>query len=207
MRILFTGVSPLFTKQFIDSFTTRWQNYTEGLESFTTPVDMVDINSQEEQWDSLNAIVDELQTHRKGEHVYYLGGSLDNLIYSIWANAKNENIDDDFIQKCMPIVSESMRFIDVIYYIPVSKYVATEVSSEYDEIRNLYTSVTQLWQEDSSPLFPKDDRPPIIELVGGVDEQLELMSLYMDEDGDAIGAQGIIDPGELEELEKAFGIK
>ena len=43
--------------------------------------------------------------------------------------------------------------------------------------------------------------------VGGVDEQLELMSLYMDEDGDAIGAQGIIDPGELEELEKAFGIK
>ena len=61
--------------------------------------------------------------------------------------------------------------------------------------------------EDEAPFFPKDDRPPVIELFGDAESKIEIISLYMDDQGDSIGAQGIIDPSELEDLEKAFGIR
>lgn len=206
MRISFTGLSCFTDQKFINKFQGKWPNYLES-GGFYTPDDMELINSQEEQWESLNTMVDVLQDYRNNDHVFFVGSPIDNLIYSMWANAKGHDIDDDFIQKCMPIVSESMRFIDVIFYTPNTKFNGVEIDEQYEEISHLYSAVMKKWEEDESPFFPKDDRPPVIEIFGDVESKLEIISLYMDEQGDSIGAQGIIDPSELEELEKAFGIK
>lgn len=207
MRLSFTGLSCFTTQKFIDKFVSKWPDYIHSGENFYIPDDMSLINSQEEQWESLNSIIDTLQDYRNNDHVFFTGSPIDNLVYSMWANAKGYDIDDEFIQKCMPIVSESMRFLDIIFYSPDSKMNEVKVDDQYLEINHLYSAVMKKWVEDEAPFFPKDDRPPVIELFGNDESRLEIISLYMDDQGDSIGAQGIIDPTELEELEKAFGIK
>ena len=207
MRISITGVSQLQDDDLIDRLTKRWPNYIPSQENFYTPDDMTLVNSQEEQWESLNSMIDVMQEYRNNDHIVYRGCPLDNIVYSIWANAKGYDIDDDYIQKCLPVVSESMRFLDIIFYIPNSGMNEIELNEQYDELQNLYTAVTSKWSEESSPFYPRDDRPALIEIFGNVETQLEMISLYMDENGDSIEAQGIINPNEIEDLEKAFGLK
>ena len=207
MRLSFTGLSCFSDQSFIDALTDRWPSYTHAGENFYTPDDMTLINSQEEQWENMNKIIDTLQDYRNNDHVFFTGSAIDNLIYSMWANAKDYDIDDEFIQKCMPIISESMRFVDIIFYTPNSKFNSIEMEEQYEELQHLYSAVMSKFSEDTSPFFPKDDRPPVIEIFGDAKSKIEIISLYMDEQGDSIGAQGIIDPNELEDLEKAFGIK
>ena len=207
MRISFTGLTQLYSCSFFDKFTDKWPNYLQSSVNSYTPDDITLVTSQQEQWENLNDIIDEMQQYRNNDHVYYHGSAIDNAVYSIWANAKGHDYEDEYIQKCLPIVAESMKFIDVVFYVPNTKHDDTDVSSDFDEIQNLYTAVNSKWQKDESPFFIKDDRPPVIELFGDDEQRVEIISLYMDEQGDSIGAQGIIDPGELEELEKAFGIK
>tara|TARA_A100001011_G_C14285005_1_gene833242 strand:+ start:1039 stop:1662 length:624 start_codon:yes stop_codon:yes gene_type:complete len=207
MRLSFTGLSCFTDQKFIEKFVDRWPDYLQAGKNFYTPDDMSLVNSQEEQWESLDEMVELMQDYRNNDHVFFTGSPIDNLVYSMWANAKGYDIDDEFIQRCMPIVSESMRFLDIIFYNPDSKFNNIEIDEQYHEISHLYSAIMKKFSEDEAPFFPKDDRPPVIELFGDVESKIEIISLYMDDQGDSIGAQGIIDPSELEDLEKAFGIK
>ena len=56
----------------------------------------------------------------------------------------------------------------------------------------------------------KDDRPGIIEVFGNRRERVELIKLYLDDEGDFIEPGNIISQEELQEMEKmkkAFGIE
>ena len=207
MRISFTGLTHKYSSEFFDKFMNRWPNYLQSSTGSFVPDDISLVTSQQEQWENLNKLVDEMQEYRNNDYIFYHGSAIDNIVYSIWANAKGHDYEDEYIQKCLPIVAESMKFIDVVFYVPDTKHDVTDIDEQFDEIQNLYTAVNGKWQDDESPFFIKDDRPPVIEIFGDTEQRLEIISLYMDEQGDSIGAQGIIDPGELEELEKAFGIK
>jgi len=226
MRIAISGTACQGKSTLIKDFLENWPNYNtpektyrdiiieQGLEHSST-------TNKNTQWAILNFMIDELQKTRKGDKVIFDRCPLDNIVYSIWASAKNEtDIDDDFIKKCMPLVRESLRFIDVIFFTPITKTAPVEIvddelretKKEYiEEIDNIFKAVHRDYMNNpKSSFFVEDDRPGIIEVFGNRIERIELIKLYLDNDGDFIEPGNIITPEELAEMEKmkkAFGIE
>ena len=120
----------------------------------------------------------------------------------------------------MPLIRESLRFLDIIFFTPITKVAPVELeeddlrdtNSEYiSEIDNIFKAVHRDYMNNpKSTFFAQDDRPGIIEVFGNRRERLELIKLYLDDDGDFIEPGNIITPQELEEMEKikkAFGVQ
>jgi hypothetical protein len=171
--------------------------------------------SEDVQWEILNQMVDEQQKHSGNAKMIFDRCPLDNIAYTMWANAKG-NVSDKFVEKCIPIVRESMRFLDIIFFIPISKSFpvqieddgAREVDKFYiEEIDHIFKTIYAQWREDTDVFFPKEDSPAVIEIFGSPAERIEMMKLYIDNDGDAINEQGIINPSEVAELQKLFGLQ
>lgn len=226
MRIAISGTACQGKSTLIKDFLETWPNYNtpektyrdviieQGLEHSST-------TNKDTQWAILNFMIDELQKTSKRDNVIFDRCPLDNLVYSIWASAKNEtDIDDAFIKKCMPLVRESLRFIDVIFFTPITKTAPVEIvedelretKKEYiEEIDNIFKAVHRDYMNNPrSSFFVEDDRPGIIEVFGNRIERIELIKLYLDNEGDFIEPGNIITPEELAEMEKmkkAFGIE
>jgi len=200
MRIAISGTACQGKSTLIKDFLDTWPNYNtpektyrdviieQGLEHSST-------TNKDTQWAILN--------------------------FSIWAEAKKESdVDEEFIKKCMPLVRESLRSIDIILFTPITKAAPVEVvedelretDSQYiNEIDNIFKAVHRDYMNNPrSTFFVEDDRPGIIEVFGNRKERLELIKLYLDNDGDFIEPGNIITPEELAEMEKmkkAFGIE
>lgn len=170
--------------------------------------------SEDIQWKILNQMVDEQQKYTTSDKIIFDRCPLDNIAYTMWANAKGI-VSDKFVEKCIPIVKESMRFLDIIFFIPISKSFPIEVEDNGDrevdkyyieEIDHILKTIYAQWREDTDVFFPKEDSPAIIEVFGSPQERVEMIKLYLDNDGDAIDEQGIINPTELADLQKMFGL-
>ena len=83
MRISFTGLTQLCTSSFFDKFTDKWPNYLQSSVNSYTPDDITLVTSQQEQWENLNDVIDEMQQYRNNDHVYYHGSAIDNVVYSL----------------------------------------------------------------------------------------------------------------------------
>ena len=216
MRIAISGTACQGKTTFIKDIKANWPAMIVPEKSYRDVLGKNHSKNTDEdtQWKILDFMVEEQQNYRKGDKVVFDRCPLDNIVYSIWANGK-EKISDEFISKCIPLVYESMKFLDIIFYIPITKHAPVaieedgvrEADQEYiTEIDHIFKTMYQQWMQADSPFFPKDDRPAMIEVFGNRVERLEMMKLYLDEEGDAVGEQGIINPTELAALEKAFGI-
>jgi hypothetical protein len=216
MRIAISGTACQGKSTFIEDMNTAWPSYIIPEKSYRDilPEDHSKKTSEDTQWEILDFMLENLQEYRKGDMVIFDRCPLDNIVYSIWANGKG-NISDEFISKCIPLIYESMKMLDVIFFIPITKHAEVELEEngtrdadeEYvTEIDNIFKTMYQQWLQPDSPFFPKDDRPAIIEIFGNRQQRIQMASLYIDEDGSAMGEQGIINPTELAAYEKAFGL-
>lgn len=170
--------------------------------------------NQDTQWTILNHLVDDLQQYSKDDNVIFDRCPLDNIVYSLWAEDKGESdIDSDFIKKCMPIVQNSMHSLDIIFYIPITKAAPVipiprenrEVDYTYiTEIDNIFKAISyQLTNTNVSPFFPKEDRPPIIEIFGTPEERIQMIKLYLNDEGNLIDEESsILSPDNISMMEK-----
>ena len=221
MRIAVTGSACQGKSTLIQDMLKEWPSMTVPESSYR---DIIKNNSQshskhtdeDTQWKILNHMCETQQQYRKNDNVIFDRCPLDNIVYSMWANFHG-NISDEFIEKCIPIVSESMRFIDIIFFLPITSVAPVNIEEKDDntrdvdveyikEIDSLIKTMYKQWQSESSPFFPKNDTPAMIEIFGNRLERIEMLKLYIDSDGDAISEGGIINPGEIEDLQKMFGI-
>lgn len=226
MRIAISGTACQGKSTLIKDFLDRWPSYKtsdktyrdiiteQGLEHSST-------TNKDTQWAILNFMVDELQKTSKDDNIIFDRCPLDNIIYSIWAEAKKDSdVDDKFIKKCMPIVRESLRSLDIIFFTPITKVAPVEIVEDdlretdqqyINEIDNIFKAVHRDYSNNpESAFFVKDDRPGIIEVFGNRRERIELIKLYLDDEGDFIEPGNIISQDELQEMEKmkkAFGIE
>lgn len=217
MRISVSGTANTGKTTLVNNFTEVWPNYTsvkfsyrEKLKSLTHSKSC----TQETQWMILNSMIDEMQSHESSEHVIYDRCPLDNLVYSLWAFDKGDgDIDQAFIDKCIPLVRESMKFIDIAFFIPLTKASpiaivdngTRETDPVYiDEIDNLFKALINQYHHnmERTQFFPKDDCPGIIEIFGRPQERIYLIKQYLDTNGDIIGVEGdsILNPDNLEQL-------
>jgi hypothetical protein len=214
MRIAISGTACQGKSTLVDDFLQEWSPYTTPEKSYRDVLDSEhsDTASEDGQWEILNFMVDQLQEYRKGDNVIFDRCPLDNLVYTLWAHEKG-NLSKEFVDKCIPVVKESMRFLDIIFFVPLTK--VHKVSLEDDgvrnsdpvyirEIDNIFKTLLQYYHQDVGPFFLKDDKPAIIEVFGNRQERIEITKLYLDDDGDPISEEGIINPAEVESLLHQF---
>lgn len=218
MRIAISGTACQGKSTLIKDFLEQWPNYTTLDKSYRDIITEKDLShssstNKDTQWAILNFMIDEFQKTSKDDKIIFDRCPLDNIVYSIWSEAKKDSdVDEEFIKKCMPLVRESLRFLDIIFFTPITKVASVELvegdlrdtNKEYiEEIDNIFKAVHRDYMNNQkSTFFVEDDRPAIIEVFGNRRERIELIKLYLDNDGDYIEPGNIISPEELDEMEK-----
>lgn len=226
MRIAISGTSCQGKSTLIKDFLEEWSGYKTITKTYRDIISEQGLEhssstNKDTQWAILNFMIDEMQKTDKSDNIIFDRCPLDNIVYSIWSEAKKDtDIDEEFIKKCLPLVRESLRSLDIIFFTPISKVAPVEVVEDnlrdsdknyIEEIDNIFKAVHRDFQNNpKSKFFIEDDRPGIIEVFGNRRERIEIIKLYVDNDGDFIEPQGIITPEELKEMEKmkkAFGME
>jgi len=226
MRIAISGTGCQGKTTLIRDFLDQWPSYTTSKKTYRDVIKDTNLShssktNEDTQWDILNFMIDELQKTKKGDKVIFDRCPLDNLVYSIWSNEKkNSDITQKFIKKCIPLVRETLRFIDIIFFTPITKVAPVEIEEDelrdsdlefIEEVDHLFKAIHRDHQTNSnSNFFVDDDKPAMLEVFGNRRERIEIIKLYLDEDGDLIQPGNIIDEEtlhEMEKMKKAFNVK
>lgn len=223
MRIAISGSACQGKSTLVDDFVKNWPMYKRSDESYRKAIKNDGVRhskqaNKDSQWKLLNCLIDDLQKTSKEDYVIFDRCCLDNIVYSLWSNEKkNTDIDDEFIKKCIPLVQESMHYLDIIFFLPITRVAPVPIvekeGRESDpqyikEIDNIFKVISHsLMQTGASPFFPAEDRPPIIEIFGSPEQRVEMMKLYIDTKGDLVDEGSIFSAEKLEEMEQLLGIQ
>ena len=199
MRVAVIGTACVGKSTFINDFLDNWKDvYTTPKKTYRDIVTENNLphsanTTKQTQQDILDFMTEQHMKYRKNECVVFDRCPIDNLVYSIHAYDKqNSDIDEDFIESCIPIVKEAMRFVDLIIYIPLDGSVDIvedgfrETDKEYiTEIDNLFKQVEAYSHQDGSIFFHDDDKPAVIRITGNPRERIRQASLYVTDNGEA----------------------
>jgi predicted ATPase len=200
MRIAVSGTQCIGKSTFISDFLKRWPMYKSPGSSCSKFVTENKLNhskesSEETQQKLLDYLTDNVMKHEKKDCVIYDRCPIDNLAYTMWLNAKGK-ISDKFVDKTINIVRESTRFLDIIFFIPITKVSPVEIVSNdvrevdeifREEIDNIFKGIVNTYHKRTGAVFIKDDSPAIIEIFGKPEQRIALASMYINERGDMYG--------------------
>lgn len=169
----------------------------------------------ETQWKILDYMSEQLTEYHSGENVIFDRCPLDNIVHSLWCYERGvDGFDKEYIDKTITLFRETMKLLDIIFFIPVTRVSTIDIESgtqrETDaqyikEIDNLFKAMYQQWLQPDSSFFEKDDRAAIIEIFGSPQERMHMIKLYIDPDtGDSVDAEGILNPEEMKDIEGQF---
>ena len=216
MRIAISGTACQGKTTLIKDFLEQWPDYNTPEKTYRDIIkennlDHSSNTNKKTQWDILNFQIEELNKYRRDDKVIFDRCPLDNLVYSIWAaEQENNDIDDSFINECIPLVRESFRNLDIIFFTPITKVAPVPVEEDgmrdtkiIGEIDNLFKAIHRDHEQNpKTTFFVSDDKPAIIEVFGSRRERIEIIKLYLDGEGDYVEPGNIIDEETLEEFEK-----
>lgn len=222
MRIAISGSACQGKSTLIDDIIKKWPMYKRSDESYRKLIKDKNISLNKEvtedgQWQILNCLLDDIQKTSKDDFILFDRCALDNLVYSLWANAKDsKTISDEFIKKCIPLVKETMHSLDIIFFTPITKFSpipkeareSRDLDEEYiKEIDNLFKAIEHSYtRTGASPFFPDEDRPPIIEVFGTREERIAMVEFYIDSEGRAVVEESsVLDSQNLDLIAKLMG--
>lgn len=127
---------------------------------------------------------------------------LDNLAYTLWLADydKLEGSDDevnDFITTSIMLCRESMKFYDIIFWLPINPNIPLvesenrSINLEYrEEIDNIFYGIFEHYKSNSGVLFDKEDQPAFIMLQGELHQRLDTIAQYISDDGGLVETEG-----------------
>jgi predicted ATPase len=200
MRLAISGTAGQGKTTLLNEFLENWKMYTtpeKSYRSLLTTDNHSKNTSKETQWSILNLMLDQLEQSSSDDFVIFDRCPLDNLVHTMWAYHKNVgDIDELFVEKCIPIVRESMRLLDIIFMIPITNAAPADIQDDgvretdadyIAEIDNFFKAMYTNWSKDDQRFFPKDDRTAIIEIFGTTEERIKLLGFYVDDSGKMFG--------------------
>ena len=232
MRICVSGTGSQGKSTFIEDFLKEWPTYTTPDSSYRSFVKNKHSKkgTKDMQWRILNDIVDEVQKHAADEKIIYDRGPLDNLAYTMYLFSKGlGKIDEKFVEKTMAICKESFKFIDIIYFMPITK-VVDDIVHDNDkfqkdkkkgivdedfrtEVDAVFKALKYDWDVNmASNIFDPRDKPALIEIFGEPLERIQMCKYYLNVDGDSIDGDinKILTEAEIrqqQELKREFGVE
>ena len=204
MRIAISGSGNQGKSTLIKDFLAEWPQFETESETYRKKITSEDLphsknTTKDTQWKILNHMIDEMQTFKSDDNIIMDRCPIDNLIYSLWAFEKGiGDIDKEFIDKCIPLVCESMKHLDIIFFLPITKAAPVKIVDDkmretdpiyIKEIDNIFKMIGAQHHENNgrNPFFPKDDAPGWIEIFGQPQVRIAMIKQYLDVDGDLIG--------------------
>ena len=218
MRIAISGTACQGKSTLVKDFLDQWPSYTTPKKTYRDIIAENNLEhssktNKETQRKILDFQIEEQQKYRRGDNVIFDRCPLDNLVYSMWACEQEGNdIDEEFISSCIPLVRESFRDLDIIFFVPITKVAPIGIVEDgirdtsqqiIEEIDNIFKAVHRDHEENpKTNIFIVDDKPPIIEVFGNRRERIEILKLYIDAEGDAMSPGNLIDEKTLESIKK-----
>jgi thymidylate kinase len=222
MRIAICGTANVGKSTLIKDFLNEWDMYGHEVKTYRDVLKEKGLphskkTTKKSQKAILDYMVDTLKEFKKGDKVIFDRCPLDNLVYSMWAMSQEDSdVDEDFIDECIPIVREALVNLDIIFFIPITKHNNIKIEENGDretdekyikEIDSFFKVLQRHYHEhpQDNPFFPRDDSPALIEVFGSRQERIQIIKLYLDNDGDLIGGDGgseIFTSENLEMMEK-----
>lgn len=203
MRLAISGTAAQGKTTLLNAFLKHWDMYETPADSYRVKLPKKDKHSsnttKETQWSILNHMIDEMQKYSEDDFVIFDRCPLDNLVYTMWSYHKeNSDIDELFVEKCIPVIRESFKLLDIIFLIPITNVVKQDIEddgvrdtdAEYiSEIDNFFKALYKNWYNDDPRFFPKEDRAAIIEIFGSTEERIKMLELYIDSGGGMFGEE------------------
>jgi GTPase SAR1 family protein len=223
MRICVTGTDGIGKSTFIGDMISKWSNYTSPVYGYHDELDdLRDGNfTKEKQQLIFDSINETLKQYGKSDNVVYDRGPVDCLVYALYGNNRDTDCDDEFIESLMEQVKNSLRMIDLMFFIPITKTSTIDIEAnakekEADyitsdfivEIDNIFKSIYNHWDLKNVPYVIYDDKPHVLEIFGSPEERVHIAQMYINPQGDMYGESNILTPQEIDELEqlnKKFG--
>ena len=223
MRIAICGTANVGKSTLIQDFLNEWDMYGREVKTYRDVLNEKGLphskeTTKESQKAILDYMVDTLKEFKTGDKVIFDRCPLDNLVYSMWAMSQEGNdIDEDFIEECIPIVREALVNLDIIFFIPITKHNNINIEDNGDretdkqyikEIDSFFKVLQRHYHEhpQDNPFFPRDDSPALIEVFGKPEERMSMIRLYLDAEGDLIGGEAgssdIFTPENLDAMEQ-----
>ena len=217
MRISISGTACTGKSTLIRNILAVWPNYKTPEKTYRDIIEEEELphstlTSVDTQWKILNHMIDQLHSYEKGDKVIFDRCPLDNLVYTLWAHDRGiEGFDKQFVDKCIALTKESMRHLDIIFLLNYDKIIEIRADGlrETDEIYikeidNIFSALKDQYEQnyDADIFFPKDDSPGIISLPTSPQQRIDVISDYIDPNGEIFGDEhSIFNPTKLNELE------
>jgi thymidylate kinase len=202
MKIAIVGTQCNGKSTFVEKFLELWPMYKQPSKTYRDLISEKKLKlnqkgDEKSQRIILNALIDEVQqaSANDGENIIFDRCVLDNIVYSIWLNAKGK-VSDNFIIDTKFLVQETLKTFDVIFYLPlrpeikIEKRKGRDIDPVYrEEIDNIFEALIKAYERGDAVFFPRDDCPAIISLEGPPDLRVEQVKLYIQENGRPFGEE------------------
>ena len=196
MRIVISGAHNTGKTTLIKEFLQLWPQYKTPEKTYRdylseNRLEHSSKTTTETQAGILNFMIEQFEATEKGDKIIFDRGPLDNLAYTMWANAANiEGFTDEFVQWSIKITKELLRKIDIVFLVRIDLI--------FNAFKNQYEQ-----NFDADIFFPANDSPALIELPNSLQGRLQGIRDYIGNDGELIGGEGesILDPKNITALE------
>jgi len=205
MKICFSGTQCVGKSTVVNDFLAQWPMYKKADNSYRDKVKAnpkVKLNqngNEDSQVVIRDALIDQVQMYSKYANIVFDRCIFDYIAYTLWLNAKGK-VSDLFVEKQIPIIRETMKMYDIIFFIPILKnYPITIVPSKdgqrdldplfREEIDNIMKAVYKDYLNKKRVFFPQEDCTGVLELFGSQQERIEMIKLYINPKGGLYGEQ------------------
>lgn len=216
MRVAISGAASTGKSTLVNNFLFRWPMYTTPSKTYRDVIKENNLThssntNEETQLMILDWMMQEHVKYPKGSKVVFDRCPWDNLAYTLQGNA-NGTISDEVTAATISFVRESMKNIDIIFWIPTTPQIKIVPDglrdTNSDFIKGTNTIFNDLYEQyadalESDVFYPKEDCPAIIKLDGyTIDDRLWFVNQFIDDKGELIETEtSILDPSNLDMLE------
>lgn len=216
MRIAITGTQNNGKSTLVNAFKQRWPMYSSPEKTYRDLVKEKNLTlnesgTLESQKTIRDFLVEQALENAGKQKTIHDRCVLDNVAYTLWMAEYNklegtESEINEFITTSILLTRESMKFYDIVFWLPLNSSIPLEESPNRsidqkfrEEIDNIFQGIFEHYKKNSGLLFEKENQPAFIVLDGEVHDKLDIISQYLNDDGDLIETTSSV-LGDLENI-------
>jgi GTPase SAR1 family protein len=202
MKIAFCGTQNNGKTTLIENFKYNWPMYKSPEKSYREIIKekKLSINKEsnvESQRIIRDALLDQVLQSVGEKHIVFDRTILDNIVYTFYGVEKGRIKDDEFISESILLCRETMKMIDVVFWLPLNlDIIVMEPREQRDtdphfreEIDAIFAGIYDSYLNRDNILLDIENHPPIIMLEGDIQTKINTISQYIGEDGGLIDTQ------------------
>lgn len=207
MRIAIVGAQCVGKSTLIRHFIQQWPSFSIPEKSYRDLIKDQNISlnengNLESQRIIRDVLVDMALENAGKTHTLHDRNPIDNLVYTLWLADKDkfEGNDDeisDFIATSILLTKESMKFYDIIFWLPINENIPLEESENRSvnidyrkEIDNIFYGIYEHYKTNTGLIFDKENQPTMIPLEGELHQKLATIAMYIGPDGNLVENEG-----------------